>query len=273
MALVAGFQGVSTDDEVTTLGSGGSDVTAVALAHALGANVCEIYTDMDGVHTANPSIVASTRRIPELTFDEMIELTAAGAEVMAMRSISLARRLQVPIHVRSSFFRSMGTEVQAGARVSPDRICGVAAADAEVVMTLSGFEGGEESEESVCDSLLSAGVPFEYMVRESAGVISLILPHHDVPAAERVISELIPSVSYTLDTDSSRVTVVGRYANQDGSVSRCISATLDEAGLPLRQVMSSRSSLSFLVPRASVEDVIIRLHHALDLGLPARQPA
>ena len=271
VALVAGFQGVSTDDEVTTLGSGGSDVSAVALAHALGASICEIYTDMDGVHTANPSIVASSQRIPELTFDEMIELTAAGAEVMAMRAIALARRHQLPIHVLSSFARSLGTEVQAGARVSPDRICGVASAGAEVVMTLSGIDASEESEERICGTLVSAGIPLEYMVREGDGALSLILPHHDIPAAEKAISQMVSSVSYVLDTDSARVTVVGKYANRDGSLSRCVVATLDEIGLPLRWVTSSWSSLSFLVPRASVEDVINKLHHALDLGLPATQ--
>ena len=273
VALVAGFQGVSTEDEVTTLGSGGSDTSAVALAHALGASVCEIYTDMDGVHTANPSIVASTQRIPQLTFDEMIELAAAGADVMAMRSIALARRHQMPIHLRSSFVRSKGTEVQAGARIAPDRICGVAYASAEVVMTLSAFDASEEAEELVCGRLVAAGLPLEYLVREPDGSLSLILPHQDIPAAEKLISELMPSASYVLDVDSCRVTVVGRLASQSTSTSRCISDILGELELPLRWVTSTWSSPSFLVPRSNVEGVVGKLHQALGLGFPATQLA
>jgi aspartate kinase len=272
VALVAGFQGVSTADEVTTL-DGGSDVSAVALAQALGADWCEIYTDVDGVHTANPSVVASTQRIPELTFDEMIELAAAGAEVMGMRSIVLARRHQIPIRVRSSFVRSGGTQVQAGARVAPDRVCGVAGADVEVVMTLTDLGTGGASQERLYDRLLSAGLSLEYMVREADGALSLLLSQQNVPLAEKAISQMAPSVSCVRDTDSSRVTVVGMHAGQSAEISRCVAATLAELGLPLRLITSAWSSLSFLVPRAEVEVVISRLHNALGLGVPAAPPA
>jgi aspartate kinase len=112
IALVAGFQGVSTEKDVTTLGRGGSDTTAVALAHALGADVCEIYTDVEGVYTANPSLVAKARKIPIISYDEMLELAAAGAQVLALRSVEYARKYNIPIHVRSSFSHTEGTWVR-----------------------------------------------------------------------------------------------------------------------------------------------------------------
>jgi len=112
IVLVAGFQGVSTEKDVTTLGRGGSDTTAVALAHALGADVCEIYTDVDGVYTANPSLVAKARKIDHISYDEMLEMAAAGAQVLAVRAVEYARKYDIPIHVRSSFTDYDGTWVR-----------------------------------------------------------------------------------------------------------------------------------------------------------------
>ncbi len=112
IVLVAGFQGVSTNRDVTTLGRGGSDTTAVALAHALKANVCEIYTDVDGVYTANPSLVAKASKIARISYDEMLEMAAAGAQVLAVRAVEYARRYDIPIHVRSSFSDHEGTWVR-----------------------------------------------------------------------------------------------------------------------------------------------------------------
>ena len=112
IVLVAGFQGVSTEKDVTTLGRGGSDTTAVALAHALDADVCEIYTDVDGVYTANPSLVAKARKIDHISYDEMLEMAAAGAQVLAVRAVEYARKYDIPIHVRSSFTDYEGTWVR-----------------------------------------------------------------------------------------------------------------------------------------------------------------
>ena len=114
IVLVAGFQGVSTAKDVTTLGRGGSDTTAVALAHALEAAVCEIYTDVDGVYTANPSLVAKARKLDPISYDEMLEMAASGAQVLALRSVEYARKYDIPIHVRSSFTDAEGTWVTDG---------------------------------------------------------------------------------------------------------------------------------------------------------------
>ena len=157
IVLVAGFQGVSTENEVTTLGRGGSDTSAVALAHALGAELCEIYTDVDGVYSANPSVVASARLMPEITVDEMIGLTAAGAEVLALRSVLLARRHQMPLRVRSSFTATEGTLVRAGVIDVPNRICGVAFTTGESVFTITGLED-RAAESRILEALAQARV-------------------------------------------------------------------------------------------------------------------
>ncbi|HEY5388321.1 MAG TPA: aspartate kinase [Thermoleophilia bacterium] len=267
IALVAGFQGVSIENQVTTLGRGGSDTSAVALAHALGAEVCEIYTDVDGVYTANPSVVAAARRIPEVTFDEMIELTAAGAEVLAMRSVVLAKRHQMPLRVCSSFTRAEGTLVRAGTLIAPDRICGVAYTMDEVVMTINGITD-HDGLRRVCDGLMAAGAPLQYITKEADGALSLILSREEALAAEDVLSALKTAVplSCVSDTNSARVAVVGRAVRGNVGVVQTMIRALEHLDAPTRWVDASWSSLSCLVPRRSVEDVVCALHEALELG-------
>jgi len=273
IALVAGFQGVSTENQVTTLGRGGSDTSAVALAHALGAEVCEIYTDVDGVYTANPSVVAGARRIPEVTFDEMIELTAAGAEVLAMRSVVLAKRHQMPLRVCSSFTRAEGTLVRAGAIVAPERICGVAYTTDEVVVTIHGIADHDELQ-LVCDGLMAAGVSLQYITQEADGALSLILPREDALEAEDVLSTLKTAapLSCVPDTKSARVAVVGRGVRGNVEVVQAVTRALEQVNAPTRWVDGSQSSLSCLVPRASVEGMVCALHEALGLGALTSQP-
>ena len=273
IALVAGFQGVSTGNQVTTLGRGGSDTSAVALAHALGAEVCEIYTDVDGVYTANPSVVAGARRLPEVTFDEMIELTAAGAEVLAMRSVVFAQRHQIPLRVCSSFSRAEGTLVSDGGLVAAERICGVAYTTDEVVMTITG-DADRDKLGRACDALMAAGVPLRH-IAEEADALSLILTREEVHEAEEVLSALKTSMplSFALDLDSARVTVVGRAGHGHGGVVETVTRVLEHMEVPTRLVDARRSCLSCLVPRTRVEDVVCTLHEALGLGASASRPA
>ena len=273
IALVAGFQGISTENEVTTLGRGGSDTSAVALAQALGAEICEIYTDVDGVYTANPSVVPSARRIPELTFDEMIELATAGAEVLALRSVMLAMRHQLPLRVCSSFAPSEGTLVKAGALVVPERLCGVAFATDVVVVTISGVAEADDLGH-VCCGLVSAGVPMDFILKEADGSISLVLSRESAVKAEDVLSTVKTpmGLTWTLDADSARVTVVGGAVSANPKIRQTVTATLEGIRAPVRWMESARSSLACLVPRATVERVVCALHDALELGTQVGAP-
>jgi aspartate kinase len=272
IALVAGFQGVSTGNQVTTLGRGGSDTSAVALAHALGAEVCEIYTDVDGVYTANPSVVAGAHRIAAVTFDEMLELTAAGAQVLARRAVVCAQRHQIPLRVCSSFTSAEGTLVSDGGLVAADRICGVAYTTDEAVMTINGG-ADRDTLGRACDALTAAGVPLRH-IAEEADALSLILTREEVHEAEEVLSALKTSMllSFALDLESARVTVVGGAVRTDEKVLRAVCEVLERNELPARWVDASRSCLSCLVPRTRVEDVVCTLHEALGLGASASRP-
>jgi len=264
IVLVAGFQGVSTENEVTTLGRGGSDTSAVALAHALGAELCEIYTDVDGVYSANPSVVASARLMPEITVDEMIGLTAAGAEVLALRSVLLARRHQMPLRVRSSFTATEGTLVRAGVIDVPNRICGVAFTTGESVFTITGLED-RAAESRILEALAQARVAVDCLVRESNGDISLVLAEEEATRAGRVLSELRAKhvCAYSVDKSMSRVSVVGRAARTTETTA-AVASVLHHHGVPARLIQASLS-LSCLVPRDLAEDVVTTLHDALGL--------
>jgi len=272
IALVAGFQGISTDDQVTTLGKGGSDTSAVALAHALSAEVCEIYTDVDGVCTANPSVVAGAVRLPTVTFDEMIELTAAGAEVLAMRSVVLAKRHRLPIRVLSSFTRAEGTLVT-GQVTAPERICGVAYTTDELVLTVRAT-GKRLASQCVSDALLVGGVTPRCSARERDGAFSLSIAKEDALKAEEVLSALQVSVplSCTSDTDLARVSVVGGAVHTDRAIRETAIGVLERFDFACRWTFASRLCLSCFVPAKRVEDVVYALHEALRPGESSWRP-
>ncbi len=265
IALVAGFQGVSTENEVTTLGRGGSDTSAVALAHALGAELCEIYTDVDGVYSANPSVVASARLMTDVTLDEMIGLTAAGAEVLALRSVLLARRHQMPLRVRSSFTTTEGTLVRAGAMNAPNRICGVAFTTDESVLTITGLED-RAAESRILEAIAQTGVAVDYLVRESNGDISLVLAEGASTRAAAALSGLRSEqvCAYSVDKSTSRVSVVGRAA-EAAETGAAVASVLRRHGVAARLIQTSLSQ-SCLVPKDLAEDVVADLHDALGLG-------
>lgn len=273
IVLVAGFQGVSRDADVTTLGRGGSDTTAVALAGALQANVCEIYTDVDGVYTANPSVVLRARRIPEITYEEMIELTGAGANVLARPCVELAARSALPIHVLSSFAPGPGTWVRStlGEVIRPD-VRSITYTLDEVVFEL--YEAGELSVSApFLSSLTDAGIGCDATVTQDSGRSSanLVCAVHEKDAlladevllqevAKRGIGRLASSLSM------SRVSVIGHGVAKDGGLFTTISeAFSDVARGPLWRA-SSGLRVSGLVPRTRVEQTVTQLHERLGLA-------
>ena len=198
IVLVAGFQGVSTAKEVTTLGRGGSDTTAVALAHALGAEVCEIYTDVEGVYTANPSLVARARKIDAISYDEMLEMAASGAQVLALRSVEYARKYGIPIHVRSSFSEADGTWVrEEGDAMDVEQqleqpiIRAVTYTTDEAKVTVRHVPDRPGVAARVFSALAEAHVNVDTIIQNTSesghSDISCTIPAEDIPAADKAL--------------------------------------------------------------------------------------
>jgi aspartate kinase len=259
IVLVAGFQGVSTSAEVTTLGRGGSDTSAVALAAALGARTCEIYTDVEGVFTADPRVVPGARRLDRVTYDEMLELSSAGATVLNARSVEFARRHGVAIHVRSTFTDGEGTWVteEAEGMLEQPLIAGVAHALDEIVVRVEGvspatlFAALAEAEVSV-DTIVLAGPEIVF----SAG-------GGDRDAVTTALDAL--PVRWSASEDTGRVSVVGAGMRGHPGVAATMLATLERLGIEPSVVSTSPIRISCHVDRESVGPAVRALHEQFGL--------
>jgi aspartate kinase len=261
IVLVAGFQGVSTDAEVTTLGRGGSDTTAVALAAALGADVCEIYTDVEGVFTADPRVVASARKLTAVTYDEMLELAASGARVLQLRSVEFARSYGVRLHVRSSFSGDEGTWVttEKDERLLEKAIIsGVAHTVDENVYRVE-----EAAPARLFSALAAANVSVDTIL-QAGGEIVFSAPTEDHATTVRTLESL--GARWSADDGLGKVSVVGAGMKSHPGVAATTFATLDEHGIEARIVTTSPIKISCHVRRADVERAVAALHEAFGLS-------
>ena len=261
VVLVAGFQGVSTDSEVTTLGRGGSDTTAVALAAALGADVCEIYTDVDGVFTADPRVVASARKLPALTYDEMLELAASGARVLQLRSVEFARSYGVKIHVRSSFSGEEGTWItdEKDERVLEKAIISsVAHTVDEHVYRVEGIPAAR-----LFGALATANVSVDTILQAGSEIV-FSAPSEDHETTRRVLDEL--GARWAADDDLGKVSIVGAGMRSHPGVAAATFATLDENGIEPLVVSTSPIKITCHVRRDDVERAVSALHDAFGLA-------
>ncbi len=277
IVLVAGFQGVSTDKDITTLGRGGSDTTAVALAHALGADSCEIYTDVDGVYTANPNLVRGARKLDRVSYEEMLELAASGAQVLALRSVEYARRYGVKIHVRSSFTDAPGTWVtKEGASMEQPLISGVTYSVDQAKVTLRGVPDHPGVAARVFGSLADAHVNIDMIIQnvgeEGHSDISVTMPVDDLrpaaPALERVVTDL-QAREYQVDDDIAVVSVVGVGMRSSPGVAARMFRTLAERGINLEMISTSPIKISAVISKESVEEAVKALHDVFELDKPA----
>jgi aspartate kinase len=267
IVLVAGFQGVSTDAEVTTLGRGGSDTTAVALAAALGADVCEIYTDVEGVFTADPRLVPGARKLGAVTYDEMLELAASGARVLQLRSVEFARNHGVELHVRSSFSDDEGTWV--GAEKSERMlekaiISGVAHTLDETV-----YRVGSVPPATLFAALAAAHVNVDTILRTGDEIV-LSAPTDDHATTARVLDEL--GTSWTADAELGKVSVVGAGMRSHPGVAATTFATLEAHDIEPVVVSTSPIKITCHVRSADVERAVRALHEAFGLDDPASVP-
>jgi aspartate kinase len=280
--IVAGFQGVSQNGkDVTTLGRGGSDTTAVALAAALEADVCEIYTDVDGVFTADPRIVPTARRIPAISYEEMMEMAACGAKVLQLRCVEYARRYEMPIHVRSSFSQRTGTWVSNASQGSQEEsgmeqpiISGVAHDRSEAKITVAGVPDVVGEAAKIFRVIASAGINIDMIVQNISAAttgltdISFTLPRADgevAMAALRAVQDDIGFESLLYDDRIGKVSLVGAGMRSHPGVSATFFTALAEAGVNIEMISTSEIRISVVVDENEVDAAVTAAHKAFDL--------
>jgi len=261
IVLVAGFQGVSTEAEVTTLGRGGSDTTAVALASALGAEACEIYTDVDGVFSADPRVVRGARKLDAVSYDEMLELSASGARVLQLRSVEFARNHGVALHVRSSFSDDEGTWVTAeesGRMLEKAMISGIAHTVDETVYRVEGIPAA-----ALLSALASSHVNVDTILRVADEIV-FSAPSDDGETTSRTLDEL--GARWSADADLGKVSVVGAGMKSHPGVAATAFETLDANGIEPLIVSTSPIKITCYVRRSEVDRAVAALHEAFGLG-------
>ena len=277
VAVVAGFQGVSTDREITTLGRGGSDTTAVALAAALNADACEIYTDVTGVFSADPRIVPQARKIQNLSFDEMLEMAGAGSKVLALRAVEFARNHNVPIHVRSSFTWEEGTWVigadhERNTAMEEPIISGVVHDGGEAKMTLLGVPDRPGVSALLFESLADANVNVDMIVQNTSidGTtdISFTLPLGDIATALPILEKVgdeVGAKGVSQDANIVKLSLVGAGMKSSPGIAAKMFRVLADNDVNIEMISTSTIRISVVVERSKLETAIRALHTAFDL--------
>jgi aspartate kinase len=293
VAIVAGFQGVTqSTNDVTTLGRGGSDTTAVALAAGLGADVCEIYTDVDGVFTADPRIVPSARKIDRITYEEMLEMAASGAKILALRCVEYARRYEVPVHVRSSFSGAPGTLVtntpvavvdaaapnEEEAVMEAPIISGVAHDRSEAKITVVGVPDVPGTAARIFEVVAGAGANIDMIVQNisvaSTGRtdISFTLPEEDGPIATTALNavrEAIGFESIQLDDQIGKLSLIGAGMKSHPGVSAKLFGALRDAGVNIEMISTSEIRISVVTREDNLDAAVRAVHTAFELDTEA----
>jgi aspartate kinase len=276
VVIVAGFQGVNPDTkEITTLGRGGSDATAVAMAAALGAEACEIYTDVDGVFSADPAVVPGARKLGEISYDEMLEFASAGARVLMERSVEFGKRFGVPIHVRSSFHDSEGTWVKEST-MEQTSVVGIAHDTAIGLVTVRSVAGGPaELLEALADEGVGVELILQTTPRDGAADVTLVVPAAQRDPA-RLVAETVASRigagPVDVDDASGRVSLIGSGIASQSGVTASLFTALAAAGIPIRAVSSSPIRITCLVASEDVEKAVRVLHDRFDPPAPVVEP-
>ncbi len=281
IVLVAGFQGVSTELEVTTLGRGGSDATAVALAAALGADACEIYTDVDGVYTADPRLVPEARKLGALSYEEMLELSGAGAKVLMLRSVEFGRNHGVRIHVRSSFNDADGTWIVGQEElVEQPIISGIAHDTSEAEVTILGVPDRPGIAARVVRALADAGVNVDMIVQNVSADghtdMSFTVPKTDLAVAESVLDPIAGEIGargLATDSEIAKIALVGAGMRTHPGVAADMFDALAEAGVNIGIISTSPIRISCVVPAADIERAVKAVHERFALHQPTVEAA
>ena len=289
--IVAGFQGVSQDTkDITTLGRGGSDLTAVALAAALYADVCEIYTDVDGIFSADPRIAPKARQVPRITYDEMMELAAAGAKVLHLRCVEYAKRFDLPIHVRSSFSDKEGTFVIAdlndqsklkklskvGAIMEQPIIAGVAHDLGDAKITVVGVPDRPGMAAAIFQAVADAGINMDMIVQNvsvhesGATDVTFTCPRADATKAELALRRIEKEVNFKdIDTDENigKISLVGAGMRSHPGVSATFFKAIADAGVNVEMISTSEIRISVVTRADDAEKAVTAIHTAFGLDV------
>lgn len=279
IAIVAGFQGISQDTkDVTTLGRGGSDTTAVALAAALDADVCEIYTDVDGVFSADPRVVPSARKLKTVTYDEMLELAASGAKVLHLRCVEYARRFNLPIHVRSSFSTNEGTWVvkdhPEGGNMEQAIISGIAHDKTEAKITIVGVPDRTGVAARIFQAIADADINIDMIVQNVSAAltgltdISFTLPKAEGASATAILQKLQGEVGFAsiqYDDQIGKLSLVGAGMRSHPGVTATFFGALSDAGVNIEMISTSEIRISIICREADLERGAKAAHSAFEL--------
>ncbi len=279
IAIVAGFQGISQDTkDVTTLGRGGSDTTAVALAAALNADVCEIYTDVDGVFSADPRVVPAARKLKSVTYDEMLELAASGAKVLHLRCVEYARRYELPIHVRSSFSTHEGTWVvkdhPEGGDMEQAIISGIAHDKSEAKITIVGVPDRTGVAARIFQAIADADINIDMIVQNVSAAatgltdISFTLPKAEGASATTILQRIQGEVGFSAiqyDDQIGKLSLIGAGMRSHPGVTATFFAAMSEAGVNIEMISTSEIRISIVCRAADLEKGVKAAHTAFDL--------
>ena len=273
VCVIAGFQGVSTDKEVTTMGRGASDLTASALAQAMNADACEIYTDVTGVFTADPRIVPQARKLAKVHFDEMLEMAGAGSKVLALRSVEFARNHDVPLHVRSAFTWEPGTWVtNEEASVEDPIISGVVTDMSEAKVTVFGVPDRPGISAALFEPLADANVNVDMIVQNTSTQgttdISFTMPMADMGEAEQIVSRVAAEIGATgvsHDNDIAKVSLVGAGMKSAPGIAAKMFRVLADEGVNIEMISTSTIRVSVVCSAGDMERAARALHTAFGL--------
>jgi aspartate kinase len=279
IAIVAGFQGISQDTkDVTTLGRGGSDTTAVALAAALDADVCEIYTDVDGVFSADPRVVPSARKLKTVTYEEMLELAAAGAKVLHLRCVEYARRFDLPIHVRSSFSNHEGTWVvkdhPEGEDMEQAIISGIAHDKSEAKITVVGVPDRTGVAARIFQAVADADINIDMIVQNVSAAatgltdISFTLPKTEGQNATSILQKLQGEIGFQsiqYDDQIGKLSLIGAGMRSHPGVTATFFAAMSEAGVNIEMISTSEIRISIVCRATDLDNAVRAAHTAFEL--------
>ena len=285
IAIVAGFQGISQDTkDVTTLGRGGSDTTAVALAAALDADVCEIYTDVDGVFSADPRVVPAARKLKTVTYDEMLELAASGAKVLHLRCVEYARRYNLPIHVRSSFTTNEGTWVvkdhPQGGEMEQAIISGIAHDKSEAKITIVGVPDRTGVAARIFQAIADADINIDMIVQNVSAAatgltdISFTLPRDEGADATAILQKLQGEVGFAsiqYDDQIGKLSLIGAGMRSHPGITATFFGAMSEAGINIEMISTSEIRISIICRQADLERGAKAAHAAFGLDADSNE--
>ena len=273
IVIVAGFQGVTSDQEITTLGRGGSDLTATALAAALKAPACEIYTDVDGVFTADPRMVPEARLLPWISYEEMLEYAASGSQVLHPRSVEVASRFNVPLQVRSAFHNRPGTTVVKEEELEKVAITGVTGDPKIARLALTRVKDVPGVAANISTALADEGINIRLIIQgirhDKTNDISLIIAEEDAERSAEVLRRVADAVGSTevlVDTNVAKVSIIGSgIASSPGVAGRMFQALARE-GINIELISSSEVRIACVIARDRLEDAVRAIHREFDLA-------